>query len=82
MLPTFIIAGVEKSGSTSLYHYLAQHSEVFMSPIKEPNFLNGPNTDAARSQYEALFDGVTTETAVGEASVSYFNDPGSAARIH
>jgi hypothetical protein len=37
-LPSFFIVGAPKSGTTSLYHYLDQHPEVFMSPIKEPNY--------------------------------------------
>ena len=38
MLPNFFIAGAPKSGTTSLYHYLDQHPEIYMSPIKEPNY--------------------------------------------
>jgi len=34
----FIIVGAAKAGTTSLYHFLAQHPEVYMSPIKEPNY--------------------------------------------
>ncbi len=37
-LPNFLIVGAAKSGSTSLYHYLNQHPEVFMPINKEPNF--------------------------------------------
>lgn len=37
-LPNFFIAGVCKAGTTSLYHYLKQHPEIYMSPIKEPYF--------------------------------------------
>ena len=37
-LPTFFLAGVPKAGTTSLYFYLRQHPQVFMSPIKEPTF--------------------------------------------
>lgn len=37
MLPNFFIVGAAKSGTTALYHYLCQHPEVYMSPIKEPN---------------------------------------------
>ncbi len=37
-LPNFFIAGAPKSGTTSLYHYLAQHPEIYMSPIKEPHY--------------------------------------------
>ena len=37
--PNFFIIGVSKAGTTSIYYYLKQHPEIFMSPIKEPNFL-------------------------------------------
>lgn len=38
ILPSFFVVGAPKSGTTSLYHYLDQHPEIFMSPIKEPNY--------------------------------------------
>jgi hypothetical protein len=37
-LPNFILAGAPTSGTTSLFHYLKQHPQVFMCPIKEPTF--------------------------------------------
>jgi len=37
-LPNFILAGAPTSGTTSLYHYLCQHPQVYMCPIKEPTF--------------------------------------------
>lgn len=37
-LPNFIIIGAGRSGTTSLYHYLRQHPDVFMSPVKETQF--------------------------------------------
>ena len=37
-LPNFIVAGAPTSGTTSLYHYLRQHPQVFMCPIKEPTY--------------------------------------------
>ena len=44
VLPNFVVIGASKSGSTSLYRYLRQHPEIFMSPIKEPGyFLMGPD---------------------------------------
>ncbi|MEL6931203.1 MAG: sulfotransferase, partial [Cyanobacteria bacterium J06600_6] len=45
--PNFLILGVAKSGTTSLYHYLCQHPEIFMSRVKEPNFFacEGENLD-------------------------------------
>lgn len=37
-LPNFFIIGAAKAGTTSLYRYLEQHPQIYMSPIKEPNF--------------------------------------------
>src|SRR3712207_3472590 len=37
-LPNFFILGAAKAGTTALYHYLKQHPQVYMSPIKETNF--------------------------------------------
>lgn len=34
--PNFFLVGAPKAGSTSLYHHLAQHPDIYMSPIKEP----------------------------------------------
>ena len=39
-MPNFFIVGAQKAGTTSLYHYLDQHPQVFMSPIKEPFFFD------------------------------------------
>jgi hypothetical protein len=38
--PNLFIIGAPKCGTTSLIHYLSQHPEVFVSPIKEPHFFN------------------------------------------
>ncbi|WP_330203117.1 sulfotransferase [Cyanobacterium sp. Dongsha4] len=37
-LPNFLIIGAAKSGTTSLYKYLNEHPQVFMSPRKEIHF--------------------------------------------
>lgn len=34
--PNFLIVGPPKSGTSSLFHYLKQHPEVFVSRVKEP----------------------------------------------
>jgi Sulfotransferase family len=36
LLPTFFLVGAAKTGTTSLYHYLNQHPDIYMSPVKEP----------------------------------------------
>lgn len=35
--PNFFVIGVVKGGTTSMYHYLNQHPEVYLPPIKETN---------------------------------------------
>ncbi len=38
ILPDTFIAGAPKCGTTSLYHWLQTHPEVYMSPFKEPRY--------------------------------------------
>lgn len=44
-MPTFLIVGAAKSGTTSLAAYLAQHPEVFIPTKKEPNYFAIRNRD-------------------------------------
>ncbi|MGH3145252.1 MAG: sulfotransferase family protein, partial [Rubrobacter sp.] len=39
-MPNFFVVGAQKAGTTSLYHYLDQHPQVYMSFIKEPFFFD------------------------------------------
>jgi Sulfotransferase family len=34
------IVGAAKCGTTSLHYYLSQHPDIFMSPVKEPNYFS------------------------------------------
>jgi len=86
--PNFIIIGAMKAATTSLYTYLKQHPDVFMTANKEPMFFN--NFQKANDfkihgrkrkkittfeEYYSLFEGATNEKAIGEASPSYiFNE--------
>lgn len=36
--PNFIIVGAPKTSTTSLYYYLRAHPEIYMSPVKEPQY--------------------------------------------
>ena len=36
--PNFILIGAGKAGTTAIYEYLIQHPQIYMSPIKEPNY--------------------------------------------
>jgi hypothetical protein len=86
-MPNFLIVGAQKSGTTSLYDYLKQHPQIYMSPLKEPRFFafegekpdfRGPgdqdlykNIVSDIEAYRVLFQGASKETAIGEASVVY-----------
>src|SRR5688572_22991010 len=72
-LPTFLIIGASKSGTTSLAAYLSQHPEVFMSSRKEINFFDlhyGEGVD----WYRAHFADAGDRREVGEATPTYFLD--------
>ena len=36
--PDFFIVGAPKCGTTSMYHYLRQHDQIFMPDYKEPHY--------------------------------------------
>ncbi|MCZ3388530.1 MAG: sulfotransferase domain-containing protein [Actinomycetia bacterium] len=71
-LPTFLIIGAMKSGSTTLYNHLRQHPEVMLPDYKEPEFfVEEKNWSRGVDWYRSLFIGAGEVTAVGEASTSY-----------
>jgi hypothetical protein len=39
-LPNFFIVGAPKAGTTSLYAYLDQHPQIYMSPLKETHYFS------------------------------------------
>jgi hypothetical protein len=72
MLPNFVVIGAMKAGTTSVYHQLRQHPQVFMPETKEPNFFTAEhNWGLGVEWYERLFDAAGDAVARGEASVSY-----------
>ncbi len=86
MIPNFFIVGTPKAGTTSLYHYLEEHPDVYMSPVKETNYFSYNEIKSqglfyneehicSLNQYQEQFKGVKDEKAVGEASVSYLYYP-------
>lgn len=74
--PNFFILGAAKSGTTSLYNYLNQHPGIYLSPVKEPTFFCEEfQIISDPISYFKLFDDVTTERIVGEASHAYLTSP-------
>jgi hypothetical protein len=88
--PNFFIAGAPRAGTTSLYEYLKDIDDIFMSSIKEPNYFSVSISDKIllqrsfrkKNEYLKLFQGVKDEKAIGEGSHSYLWDPQSAKLIH
>jgi hypothetical protein len=82
----FLIIGAQKAGTTSLYHYLGTHPDIFASPVKETKyFLNPKPTTEDTNKYRALFSQRMTESQVFEASPHYTQYPrysGVPHRIH
>jgi Sulfotransferase family len=79
--PNLFLVGVGKGGTSSLWDHLAQHPEIYMSPLKEPHFFIKRPEIEDEAAYLRLFAGAGDERYVGEASISYFWDPVSPAAI-
>jgi hypothetical protein len=85
--PNFLIVGAPKCGTTSLYEYLRQHPDVYMSVPKEPRYfpcfgvVPGDPVVRDRAEYKQLFDAARTERAIGEASPQYLHGPGAPEQI-
>jgi hypothetical protein len=83
-LPAVIIIGAMKSGSTSLFHYLGQHSKLAPSFTKEVHYFDGgiyrgrDNYKKGGSWYQAHFPYVselTPDTLTFEATPLYMSNP-------
>jgi hypothetical protein len=96
-MPNFIVIGAPRAGTTALWHMLRQHPQIYMSELKEPRFFayeggwsehgdDGRLVGAAETvtklpDYEALFDRVHDEHAIGEASPVYLYSQRAPQRI-
>ena len=75
-LPTFIVIGAMKGGTTSLWEYLRAHPQVFMPEAKEIQYFSNPGRyERGLDWYLEHFAGATDEIAVGEASTNYTKHP-------
>lgn len=88
--PNFFIVGTPKGGTTSLFHYLEGHSNIFIPNLKEPHYFSCPEVKdtyykttiiADKAKYLQLFEKSKLFKAVGDLSTSYLFNPNSAHRI-
>ena len=97
IMPNFLLIGAQKAGTTALSYSLKQHPQIYMSPKKEPGFFDfegqkpnfmGPGDRALFDHvptdiesYHQLFQGVSDEMAIGEATTWYLYSSRAPERI-
>ena len=81
--PDFLIIGVQKGGTTSLYNYLIQHPQVAAANHKEVHFFD-LNFDKGIEWYKSQFSNSTEgdRLLTGEASPYYIFHPRVAERVY
>lgn len=79
-LPTFVIVGAMRSGTTSLARYIGAHPDVYMAPEKEVHFFDR-YFDRGLEWYASRFAAGADTAAVGEATQVYMYDQLSVERI-
>ncbi|NEP80265.1 MAG: sulfotransferase domain-containing protein [Okeania sp. SIO3B3] len=82
-LPSFIIIGAQKSGTTSLYNYMIEHPQILPAAQKELHFFNwrskrgnretAEGVDWYLSQFPTIASG--KDLITGEATPDYLLDP-------
>lgn len=84
-LPDFLVIGAARSGTTSLYHYLKSHPQVYLPAKKHPEphfFLKNEEYKKGIDYYSnKYFKNVNHNKKAGEISTSYIYQPYVAKRI-
>jgi hypothetical protein len=83
-LPDFLVVGAQKSGTTSLFHYIQQHPQVLENRSKEIHFFDKYFYEGVawyRSHFP-IYAKIGTKSLVGEATPYYLCHPHSPRRIH
>lgn len=82
----FLVAGVQKGGTTALFDYLREHPDLLLADVKEVHFFDNENVDWQKPDYEsyhARFTSPTDERSRlwGEATPIYIYWPRCLERI-
>lgn len=70
-LPTFLVIGGQKCGTSWLGHHLSQHPDVFLPPGEVHYFTHADRWARGVDWYRDHFCEATTERAVGEKTPNY-----------
>lgn len=80
--PDFIVFGAQKSGTTSLYHYLVEHPRIAPAAAKQVDFFSHDKFHRGIDWYLSQFPSAKEEGCVtGEASPYYMFHPHAPGRI-
>src|SRR4051812_48309299 len=79
-LPTFLVIGAPKAGTTSLANWLAAHSQVHIPPRKEVRFFD-QNFGKGEAWYRHQLAGAGSKPIVGDATPTYLDSPEVPARV-
>ena len=84
ILPNFMCIGAAKSGTTSLYDILRQHSDVYIPDFKEPHFFDVPDNYIKGVEWysKAYYKRVKNEKCIGDFTPTYFFDKEAPKRIY
>jgi len=88
-IPNFFLVGAPRSGTTSIWSYLARHPDVFMAYQKEPLYFGSDLTKfphefavLEKDRYLALFRNGGRQRIRGESSVIYLFSQTAAREIY
>lgn len=88
--PDFFVVGAPRAATTSLYHAVARHPQIFVPAVKEPHFYAWPEVAdtyydtsfvSDDADYLALFAGRESGQIAGDFSTSYLFRHRAASRI-
>lgn len=86
LLPTFVVIGAMRAGTSTLHAWLSDHPAVCMSPREDLDFfLEAGSWDRGVGWYGLRFGACRWEQARGESSAAYagiHHDPGVPKRMH
>lgn len=79
----FLVIGAQKSGTTSLFHYLRAHPRIHIPFVKEIGFFSNERKFRKGVQwYLKHFSDAEPHQIVGEVSPQYMAHPAAPGRIH
>jgi sulfotransferase family protein len=88
MLPSFLIIGAQRAGTTSVHSYLLQHPAVLPALAKEIRYFDVHYSTRSFGWYRAHFPRAASarkrggRAVTGEASPDYLDQPAAPRRVH